>query len=93
MTCDECRHYPGTKAAVIQGVYYAHLCGICEVRLNKRQTPSSGAADWARGRDYEDHLHDIVQPYTDGHANPDFIKAYPDKARQMFSEEELRKYG
>lgn len=93
MTCTVCNEREATNATVIAGVYYPRLCNICKTRLLQPQSPSSGAADWARGRDAEDHEWDIQQPYSNGQINPGFIKAYPDKARSMFTPEELRKYG
>nr|DAV83088.1 MAG TPA: hypothetical protein [Caudoviricetes sp.] len=33
-------------------------------------------------RDYEDHAHDLIQPYmADGTPNPDFIEYYPEDAK------------
>lgn len=35
---------------------------------------------------------DIIQPWTDGeHINPEFVKAYPDLARDYFTQEQLEK--
>jgi len=82
------------KSAVIGGVYYPNICHAHISQLSKKQRPSSGHAAWERGRDLEDHEADIAQPYSaDGKPNPVFIRAYPEKARQHFSDEEIRKYG
>jgi hypothetical protein len=40
------------------------------------------------------HGRDILQPYAPGkdmNPNPDFVKAYPDKAKDYFSDEQLTK--
>jgi len=42
----------------------------------------------------DDHAKDILQPYLPGKdmaPNPDFLKAYPDRAKDYFSEEKLKK--
>lgn len=53
---------------------------------------SSGHAEWERGRDLEDHQFDLAQPYnSDGSINVDFARVYPDKAKAIFSDDELNK--
>lgn len=55
--------------------------------------PSSGEASYNRQRDLEDNAHYMAQPYVGGLPNPSFIRNYPDKARNMFTPDELRRFG
>jgi hypothetical protein len=36
---------------------------------------------------------EIIQPYKDGKANPEFIKAYPEESKEYFSESVIEKAG
>ena len=88
MKCQICQQNPATVSAVIDGVYYKHLCHSCK---SARNQISSGHARWARSVDLEDHEADIQQPYNaDGTVNADFARLYPDKARAIFSEKQIR---
>jgi len=42
---------------------------------------------------YLDHKKDIIQPRKEGHANPEFIQAYPEEAQKYFTEGEIRKWA
>lgn len=42
---------------------------------------------------YHDHKKDIIQPRAGGHANPEFIQAYPEESKKYFSEGEIRQWG
>jgi hypothetical protein len=86
--CLRCQSRSSDVSGIIAGVYYKELCRFCLL-----PQVSSGEASYNRQRDLEDHLADIAQPYVGGKPNPDFIRIYPDKARAMFSADELRKYG
>lgn len=57
------------------------------------EAPSSGLASYNRQRDLEDHIADVQQPRVGGLPNKGFIDNYPDKARQLFTDDELRRYG
>lgn len=90
--CSECKTSDGTISAVIQGKYHANLCPACKALLNAGQTISSGAARWSRTIDAEDHEADIQQPWNkDGTINGKFVRLYPEQAKALFSEEEMRR--
>lgn len=90
--CTVCKEQEGNVSGVIKGQYIDEVCRDCFDRLLTDQSVSSGWADYMRSRDFEDNQADLVQPYTkDGTVNSDFVKLYPDKAANMFSEQELRK--
>jgi len=84
--CEICQKNPADIGVVTDGIYL-HVCSSC------RPLPgvSSGHAKWARTIDMEDHEADIQQPRNkDGSVNTRFAKLYPDKARVIFSEKEIR---
>lgn len=90
--CSECLREDGSITAVIQGRYYPSLCGACKARLNAGQAVSSGAARWSRTIDLEDHEADIQQPHNaDGTPNGRFCRLYPDKAKYLFTDEQIRR--
>ena len=77
---------------MIANKYYARLCNNCKRILSSPAAVSSGHARWQRSIDLEDHEADIQQPYNaDGTPNGRFARMYPDKARMLFTEDELRK--
>ena len=86
--CDLCGK-EATLSAVVNGVYYKHICVYCN---SKGSQVSSGHARWERGLDAEDREADIQQPYnSDGTINTRFAKLYPKQAEALFSKEELDK--
>lgn len=92
--CTQCQKNPPTVSALIAGKLYKNLCQGCYNLLLVGKLPSSASAQYDRERDIEDHLGDVQQPYdADGKPNRGFIELYPDKAKQMFTEDELRQYG
>lgn len=90
MTCEKCNNNPATITAIIAGTYYKDLCVPCKHELESGQRISSGAAGWNRTIDAEDNEAAVQQPYSEGRPNPKFIAAYPSKAAELFSTEELR---
>jgi hypothetical protein len=93
-TCSECKKQEATCAAVVGGTYLSQLCLDCKNDLTLLGHIDSGGARWNRDIDVTDHEVDIAQPWgSDGKPNPTFIRAYPDKARHHFTDEEMRKYG
>lgn len=77
---------PETISAIYNGVYYTAICRNC---LGETDI-SSGAASFNRRRDWEDNAVDTIQPYdAGGHANIEFFRNYPAKARKMFSASEI----
>lgn len=90
-SCSICHEHDGSVSGVIKGEYIDGVCRQCFDALLADQSVSSGWADYMRNRDFEDKQADIVQPYSkDGTPNQDFIKLYPTKAAEMFSEKDLR---
>ena len=90
MTCSICEKNTATRSAVIDGEYYANICEADFTQLQSGQTVSSGAADWNRTIDAEDHEADMQQPFANGKPNPKFIAAYPSQAKRLFTEEQMR---
>lgn len=87
--CEVCGDETVIIGAVVNGKYYRCICHKC---LSKSRQISSGHADWERGRDLEDHEHEIQQPWNaDGTINTRFAKLYPKQAKSLFTDEELRK--
>lgn len=85
--CEVCGTMKHTKAALVGGKYYRHICGRC---LNSGNDDiSSNAAGYERRRGYEDNAQDTVQPYTATGPNPEFYRLYPLQAEKMFSPEEV----
>lgn len=82
----------GSFSALIRGQYCKNLCEDCLAKL-QANSPSSGHASFNRQMDYIDHEADIVQPYAGGKPHTAFIRAYPDKARKMFTDAEMREFG
>lgn len=90
MKCEVCQQPREGKGSIVNGIYYSHICVPCYDRLLQGQTVSSGQAAYNRDRDFEDHEADIRQPYSNGQADKEFIRLYPEQARQMFSAEEIK---
>jgi hypothetical protein len=85
---------PSARSAIIVGKYYSRICAVHYGIMMRAQAPSSGHAVYNRQRDFEDHQSDAVQPYDkEGNPHPDFIKLYPDKAREMWDEETMRRFS
>lgn len=90
--CDSCglEGYK-TRGAIINGIF-GQYCQDC--RNQMKRTVASGHAQWSRRRDREDNARDLIQPYDRrGNPNRDFIREYPEQSKEMFSEEELKRYG
>lgn len=88
--CARCKKNNAKRgsSAILNGEFYELICESC---LNSTIQVTSGAARWERTIDAEDHEADIQQPYSaDGSINRKFISLYPDKARAIFSEEQIR---
>jgi hypothetical protein len=85
--CESCRKKEAKISAVVDGVY-KQLCYSCR----PKPQVNSGHARWSRSLDLEDHEWEIQQPYnSDGSINPRFAKLYPEQAKRLFTEEQLRK--
>lgn len=89
MKCEVCSN-SADRSSIIGGRYYKAICNDCYDKLADGTGPSSGQAAYDRDRDAEEHEADTRQPYTDGKADIDFIKLYPETAKKMFSDDEIR---
>lgn len=87
--CELCDN-EGVKSAIIREFYYKSLCFADYDFLVKNEAVSSGQAEYNRGRDHEDHLADVIQPYNgDGSISQEFLKLYPEQSAKMFSREQI----
>lgn len=72
--------------AVVNGKFYTSVCKSC---LNQVSSPH--AKEYDRERQREKHAADIVQPWVNGEPNRDFIRAYPDRVSEYFTNDDLKK--
>lgn len=49
--------------------------------------------NWNHDRQREDHLGDIIQRYKQGKPNGEFIRQYPEEAKEQFTSQEINKFG
>lgn len=73
------------SAGVKNGAYTSERCERC---MNIASHGAVFANKYRRDRDREDYRQDILQA-----DDPDFVKQYPDRAREMFDDDYLRKHG
>lgn len=89
--CEVCDRVVMTKASIIRDYYYQHICNDCYLKLTNFASPSSGQASWNRSRDAEDNESAMIQPYSGGDPSKEFIHLYPERAKQLFTEDEIRR--
>lgn len=88
--CEVCDRSAITKSSIIEDYYYKNICWPCYNKLMISEIPSSGEADYDRGRDAEEHEADMMQPYDgDGNISVEFIHLYPERSRQLWSLAEI----
>jgi hypothetical protein len=87
--CEVCKQVKTTKGSIVGDNYYQHICNDCYNELMVMESPSSASADYDRSRDAEDNEQDLIQPYSGGKISVEFIHLYPERARQMWSAEEI----
>lgn len=86
--CELCKTNKSECSAVLNGVYYKHVCGSCKLSNN---VVSSGHANWNRTIDIEDNEAAVQQPWNaDGTINTRFAKLYPTQAKALFTPEQIR---
>lgn len=91
MICPECKlDRPTLSSSVVEGVYYSKRCNVCVAAIMPAQKPTNTAREFDRNRQRKDFAKDIVQGMVNGKPNADFLKAYPDKAKERFTEQEIR---
>lgn len=86
--CEVCGRNKGETSAIVKGRYGIY-CPECLARENRQA--GSHKAGYDRDREREDYRKDMLQPrLPNGKINVDFAKAYPDIAKDEFTEEELK---
>lgn len=89
MICPVCKQEkPKLSSAVVNGVYLSRRCDDC-IAMPKQRS-HGGAKEFDRNRQRRDYRKDLVQGMVNGKPNPDFLKAYPDKAKERFTSDEIR---
>lgn len=92
LVCDACRQEKEPlKGALINGIF-GQYCANCLMGQTRQANPRS--AQYARDRDRDSHEADLLQPW-DAKGNPsrEFIRNYPDEAKDNFTEAELKEFG
>lgn len=84
--CQICKLYPAEKAGIIKDTYYRNVCQNC---INMSFNVSAGLASYNRARDLEEHEADIMQPYEGGLPSKRFIHLYPERSRELWSEDQI----
>ena len=86
--CDECgKEVQKPTVMILDGVFGGY-CHTCVAKARRDASPQS--AQYHRDRDREEHQRDMLQPWVNGKVNPEFVRQYPDQAKQQFTEEELK---
>jgi hypothetical protein len=89
-TCDWCKRTTETTGAILGGKY-GQACRECRNKYSRQANGQS--AQWYRDRDREDNAKDMLQPFINGKPNTEFIRAYPEQAKDMYNEKELKEYS
>ena len=72
---------PATKTGVVNGAY-GNYCNDHWPTLVKNN------AAYLREESYQNHKADVVQPWRNGEANPEFAEIYKDRVDDYYTEEE-----
>ena len=80
---------PETLAKVINGEYISG-CSEC---IGHKQQIALYSNKFRRDRMKENHRGTLMQRYNGDKPNGDFIKLYPDKAKGVFNEEQMRRFS
>lgn len=84
--CPQCGQVAdGLYTAIKDGAYVSSRCEKCLANFTRS---AQFARKYERDRQREDYRKDIIQPWE-----PEFVKAYPDKAREYYNDDAMRKYG
>jgi len=78
---------PKDKASVVDG-QYIEGCKLC---INTVQKNSIYHRKYIRDRMKENHRKDMIQRYDGEDINPEWVKAYPEIARQDLGEAEMER--
>jgi hypothetical protein len=63
---------------ILNGVYYDQLPDVESLR----ETHATTDKQYSHDRQRENHRRDLLQPYVNGHPNPEFIEQYPKEAKE-----------
>lgn len=88
VTCDGCKQKTPSVTTSVIGGKFGNYCAVC-LRVEQRHA-SPQAAQYHRDRDREAHQRDMLQPWVDGKINREFAREYPDSAKDIYSEDELK---
>lgn len=97
--CDHSLSYKSTMRTIeTTSEFYVRECSVCggreQLARYKGSTNNLLLRNSFRTRYAGDkNLKDIIQPYQGEKANKDFAKAYPDKAKDYYTQKELDKMG
>lgn len=86
--CDQCQAKDIPTTLMILNGKFGAYCFNC--KNNQRRIASAQSAEWHRERDREDHKRDMLQPWINGKINVEFARQYPGRAKEIYSEEELK---
>lgn len=64
--------------AIINGKYFK------EDSPKQMDTENVLYKQWSHSDQRKNHARDIVQPWKDGKANPEFIEAFPSESREVY---------
>jgi hypothetical protein len=92
MICDACKgDFNNLHGAIINGKY-GQYCWQDIQKASRQASP--GHAAFSREADRRAHQADMLQPWdSNGVPSTEFIRQYPANAKDMFSQEELERYG
>ncbi len=85
MTCPSC-NAEATLYGYISKGEFLHGCTNC--KDNERMS-GTHAAEFQRNSERVDYRADMVQPSVGGKPNPDFIRLYPEQAKETFTQKEI----
>ena len=86
--CDICLRPTDTNGAILKGKF-GYYCPECK-RGEQRQYGSQKVG-YDRAREQEEHRKDTLQPWLpNGEINVEFARAYPDRAKDYYNDEELK---
>lgn len=89
MICPVCqKDKPSLSSAVVNDVYLSRRCDDC-LNIPKAKA-HGGAKEFDRNRQRKNFGKDLIQGMVNDKPNADFLKAYPDKAKSRYTDEEIR---
>lgn len=90
MICPICNQPADILRSVVKdGEYFSERCERC---MHTNQPTAAYARKYNRDRDREDHRKSLLQRWEGDHLDSDFARAYPERAKELFGEDEVRKY-